>query len=228
MTVPTDVTVLILVDDDHLTTRVRAVTEETPGVRVVGHGQPDESAVDAVMRLRPDVLVVRLTLPDPGPIELCREIWQRNPHLGVVALVPHALDAAEIGAFLAEAHDHPGGPLPGDFRHALRDLGDRESHFRVVSIEQLLAGEPGAPGGLSVEGLSERENAILRLLGRGRSNGEIAGELQVSVHTVRNNLLRIRDKLGFDTRTQLIVFAAGLAMRAGHDTNGFTSPGTVE
>lgn len=138
MTASQYMNILMLIDDDQLAARVRTVTEEAPGVRVVGHHQPDETAIEAVLSLRPDVAVLSWDLPDVRPIELCRGIWQRYPHLGVVALVPRAMDATEVRNFLAEPHDYPGGPLSGDLRHALRDLGDCARYFSVASIEQLL------------------------------------------------------------------------------------------
>ena len=212
MTSPSDIAVLIVVDDDHLAARVRSATEEAPGVRVVGHERHDEGTIDAVMRLRPDVLVLRMALPDARSLELCREVWQRYPHLGVVALVPHALDAVEIDNFLAEPHDYPAGPMPGDFRRALRELGDHEGHFRVASIEQLLAREPRVdahlPPGPSPDILSERELVLLRMVGSGLSNEEIGQRLEIASATARNRVSRLRARLGIATRRRLVAYAA--------------------
>ena len=209
---PLDVTVLILEEDDQLARHIRAPVDATDHVRVVGNGQPDETAIETVLRLRPDVLILRLTPPDAGPIDLCREIWQRYPHLGVVALVPHALDAAEVEAFLAEPHDYPGGPLLGDFRRALRELGDPEGHFRVASIEQLLAREPRVdvplPPGPSPDILGEQELTLLRMVGSGLSNEEIGQRFEVATATARNRVSRLRARLGIASRRKLVAYAA--------------------
>ena len=212
MTAPDYIAVLLLMDDDHLAARVRTITDTTPGVRLVGHERPDKTAIDAVLRLRPDVLVLRLTLPDARPLDLCHAIWQRYPHLGVVALVPHALDAAEVENFLAEPHDYPGGPMPGDFRRALRDLQGREGHFRVASIEQLLAGESSVdaplPPGPAPDILSEREIVLLRMAGSGLSNEEIGQRLEIATATARNRVSRLRARLGIASRRRLVAYAA--------------------
>ena len=206
MTSPSDIAVLIVVDDDRLADRVRSATAEAPGVRVVGHGRPEESTVDAVMRLRPDVLVLRMALPDARSLELCRELWQRYPPLGVVALVPHALDDAGVENLL------PGGPMPGDLRSAIRELGDRGAHFRVASIEQLLAREPRVdahlPPGPSPDILSERELVLLRMVGSGFSNEEIGQRLEIAAATARNRVSRLRTRLGIDSRRRLVAYAA--------------------
>lgn len=212
MTAPDYITVQVLMDDDQLAARIRTITDATPGVRVVGHERPDETAIDAALRLRPDVLVLRLTLPDARPLDLCHAIWQRYPHLGVVALVPHALDAGEIENFLAEPHDYPGGPLSGDFRRALRELGDREVHFRVASIELLLAREPRVdvplPPGPSPDILGEQELTLLRMVGSGLSNEEIGQRFEVATATARNRVSRLRARLGIASRRKLVAYAA--------------------
>jgi DNA-binding NarL/FixJ family response regulator len=205
----------VLVVDDHAVVRrgLLAFLESEPDLEVVGEAEGGAQALELLARLasegrRPHVVVMDLQMEPLDGIESTRQIRSRHSEVEVVALTSfgeeervHAAleagasgyllkdsDADEVSAAIRAAHR---GELPLDPAIA-RDL---TSSLRAESRE-----------GPDAE-LTARELEILRLLGAGKSNKEIAAELQISERTARTHVSNILGKLDLTSRTQAALWA---------------------
>lgn len=205
----------MLVVDDHAVVRrgLLAFLESEPDLEVVGEAEGGAQALELLARLasegrRPHVVVMDLQMEPLDGIESTRQIRSRHSEVEVVALTSfgeeervHAAleagasgyllkdsDADEVSAAIRAAHR---GELPLDPAIA-RDL---TSSLRAESRE-----------GPDAE-LTARELEILRLLGAGKSNKEIAAELQISERTARTHVSNILGKLDLTSRTQAALWA---------------------
>ena len=140
----------------------------------------------------------------------------------VLVLSPGAWEDEALTSILSGASGHVSIDVPGcELVHAVRVAVDGGAHFEKRVAERVLdrLGQSRTPVGDSPElgRLSARERVILSMLADGRNNREIAEGLGIATATVRNNLTRIRAKLGLDSRTKLVrfVYEQGLARFVG-------------
>lgn len=217
-------TVRVLLADDQPLVRaaLQMVINEAPDLELVGEAGNGGDAVRMAEELRPDVVVMDLRMPGVDGIEATRRITGRAGHAKVLVLTTFDDDDV-YGALRAGAC----GFLVKDM--ALDDILDA---VRVVAAGDALlapgvtrrliaefarrphapAARPGAP-----QGLTDRETEILTLVGRGRSNAEIATDLHITVATVKTYVSRLLSKLDARDRIQLVIIAydAGLVPAPG-------------
>lgn len=202
--------------DDHGVVRagLRRILEVEPDLEVVGEAATGEGAVRVATETRPDVLVMDIGLPDMTGIAATRKVSVVSPDTRVLVLTVHddlgylrqAFEAGAAGYLVKDAVDI-------ELLLAVRTLarGRRYVH-PSLGAALLAANEPGAasrgPGGT----LSGREREVLRLITLGHTNAEIASALFLSVRTVETHRAHIHEKLGRQTRAELVAFAreAGL------------------
>jgi DNA-binding NarL/FixJ family response regulator len=201
--------VRVVLADDHVVVRegLRAILNAEPGLEVVGEASDGAGAVAAAERLDPDVVVMDLTMPNVNGAQATRQLKALRPNVKVVALTIHEeggylrvlLDAGASGYVLKRS---PAEELVRAVR-AVASGG--------VYLDPSMAGTVGGllrtnkiPVTHRNADLSEREEEVVRLLARGYSNKEIAGQLDVSVKTVETYRSRAMEKLGLRSRADLV------------------------
>jgi DNA-binding NarL/FixJ family response regulator len=217
------VTTVVIVDDhDMVRAGLATLLEDAGDITVVGQARDGEQAVRTVRRLRPDVVLMDIRMPVMDGIAATRELLsdpQAPPVLvlttfDVDELVYEALRAGASGFLLKDAPAE-------DLASAVRAVaaGQAALHPAIARrvIERFVASAHPEPRPLPAE-LSSREVEVLRLVARGMTNLEIAGELFVSEATVKTHVHNIFVKCGLRDRTQAVILAyeTGL-VRAGQD-----------
>lgn len=207
---------LLICDDQEVVREgLRAILGHVPGIEVVGIAGNGAEAVELVVKLSPDVVLMDLNMPIMNGVLATRAITADHPDVRVLVLTTYAaeewvLDAIRAGAAGYLLKDAPREELVA----AIKGTAAGKTHVDPAVAGDLFArvvtGEPAVPSTVA-DALSERELEVLRLLGKGLSNAAIAEQLFLSEGTVRNYVSVVLAKLQLDDRTQ----AAVLAVRHG-------------
>jgi two-component system, NarL family, response regulator NreC len=198
----------IVLADDHQVVRdgLRMVLEAEPGLEVIAEAGDLETTRRYVRAHRPRVLVLDVNLPEGSSLPAIPELLQDSPETAVVVLTMQqdpgfAREAMRAGA-LGYVLKHSAG---SELVSAVRAAAAGETYLNPKLGAQLAAAPEEAPG--PPDGLSEREVEILRLIGLGHTNTEIAERLYLSVRTVESHRAHIQQKTGRNTRAQLVRYA---------------------
>ncbi|WP_327324989.1 response regulator transcription factor [Streptomyces sp. NBC_01210] len=210
------VTVLV-VDDEELTrTGLRALLSAKPDLEVVGEAADGAEVLPMVERLRPDVVLMDVRMPDVDGIEATRRLRSVLPDPPKVIVITtfendeHVYDALRAGASGFIRKRAPSQQIA----HAIRLVAGGDSVLFPDAVRRLAAGRPvrrdAATGAAAL--LTGREIEVLRLMAKGRSNQEAATQLRVSLETVKTHVGNVLTKLSATNRTQAVVIAyeAGL------------------
>jgi len=210
----------VLLADDHALVRMgfRLLLESAGDLEVVGEAGDGRAAVEQAAALRPHVVLMDVRMPRTDGIEATREIVAADPDVRVLALTTFDLDEYAFAALQAGASGFlVKDAAPTELVAAVRTVaaGDAVVSPRITRrMLELFSRALPARGTRSDDGvdprlavLTPRELEVLRCVGEGRSNGEIAEQLQVSEATVKTHLARILPKLGARDRVQAVVLA---------------------
>jgi DNA-binding NarL/FixJ family response regulator len=204
----------VLVADDHALFRDGLVSLlEAGGFEVVGQMGDGPSAVAAALRLRPDLVLLDITMPAVGGLEALRQIRAQWPEARVVMLTASDDDDTLFQASEAGAAGYLLKSLNADeFLDMLRGLENGDAAMTRQTTARLLAGltravnRPPAP----LASLTPQEARLLELLAHGLPNKAIAQALSLSENTIKYHLKHVLQKLGLHNRTE----AAAYAIRA--------------
>lgn len=204
----------VLIVDDHSVVRegLRAFLELQDGLEVVGEAADGEEAIEAASRLRPDVILMDLVMPQLGGVAAMRRLREEAPDARVIVLTSFldddkllpALRAGAAGYLLKNAE-------PQELARAVRVAHAGEALLDPVVAARLVETLAAEDGKEPLDRLTPREREVLVLIGRGFSNKRIANELELSEKTVKTHVGHVLAKLGVTDRTQ----AAVVAVRAG-------------
>ncbi|WP_158371582.1 response regulator transcription factor [Cellulosimicrobium cellulans] len=210
----------VLLADDHALVRMgfRLLLESAGDLEVVGEAGDGRAAVEQAAALRPHVVLMDVRMPRTDGIEATREIVAADPDVRVLALTTFDLDEYAFAALQAGASGFlVKDAAPTELVAAVRTVaaGDAVVSPRITGrMLAMFSRALPARGTRSDDGvdprlavLTPRELEVLRCVGEGRSNGEIAVQLQVSEATVKTHLARILPKLGARDRVQAVVLA---------------------
>jgi DNA-binding NarL/FixJ family response regulator len=209
-------TIKLLLADDHAIVRdgLRSLIEQQTDMEIIGEAADGAEAVASACSLRPDVVVMDVSMPQVNGIEATRRIRKECPETRVLALTMHedrttlrqVLEAGASGYTLKRA---AGQELLAAIRAVAAD---------GVYLHPLVAGK--VVGGYVRRGsgaeptqqkdsdlLSEREREVVRLLAHGYSNKEVAAQLEISVKTVETYRARVGEKLGLQSRSEMVRYA---------------------
>jgi DNA-binding NarL/FixJ family response regulator len=208
----------VLLADDHPMFRhgVAALLSATQDLVVVGEADTGEGAVALADQLAPDVIVMDIQMPGMRGIEATRRILARHPQVGILMLTMFEDDASVFLAMRAGARGYVLKDAKKDeLLRAIRAVGAGEAIFSPAIARRMIAffdSPPAAVAHAVFPDLTEREREILQLLAQGKNNGQIAAQLVLSGHTVRNYVSSIFSKLQVADRAEAIVRAreAGL------------------
>ncbi|WP_405402062.1 response regulator [Streptomyces sp. NBC_01104] len=205
------VTVLLVDDEPLVRAGLRAVLEAQPDIEVVGEAGDGAAVIPLVRQLRPDVVAMDVRMPLMDGIEATRVVLRTVPDPPKILVVTtfendeyvyEALRAGADGFLLKRAR-------PAEIVHAVRLVAEGESLLFPAAVRQLAAeyGTSKARRVMEQASLTEREEAVLRLMARGLSNAEIAARLMVGVETVKTHVSAVLAKLGARDRTQAVIAA---------------------
>jgi DNA-binding NarL/FixJ family response regulator len=209
------VTLDVFVLDDHEVVRrgLRELLEAEGDITVVGEAGTAAAATVAVPRVRPDVLVLDVRLPDGDGIEVCREIRSHVPDTACLMLTAFADDAAVYAAIMAGAAGYVLKQVDStDLVDAVRWVGRGESLLDPAVTARVLERLRGGPE-VQLAGLSPQESRILDLIAEGLTNRQIGERMWLAEKTVRNYVSNLLSKLGMSRRSEAAAYAARLAER---------------
>lgn len=203
-------TIRVLLADDHAVMRdgLKALLEAAPDIRVVGEAADGRTAVRRVSELKPDVVIMDISMPELNGIEAARLMRERYPDTRVVVLSMHsntehvyrALEAGALGYMLKES-------AGTEVVAAVRSVHAGHRYLSPsLAAAALEAGEPTRRAS-PFERLSTRERQVLQLVVEGKSSAEIAGIVHLSPKSVDTYRSRVMKKLGVGDLPALIKLA---------------------
>jgi DNA-binding NarL/FixJ family response regulator len=205
---------VVIADDQALVRTGFAMILAAEGIEVVAEVADGATAVDAVRRTRPDVVLMDIRMPEVDGLEATRRILAAGPDAPrVIILTTFDLDRYVYAALTAGASGFLLKDVSPEHLVAAVRLVRSGDALLAPSITRRLVerfarrDEQAATLHRDLSTLTPRELDVLRLLARGLSNAELAGRLQVSDATVKTHVARILSKLGLRDRAQAIVVA---------------------
>ena len=209
----TEQLIKVLISDDQAIVRkgIRALLATEPSIKVVGEAENGNEAVSQAEKLKPDVILMDLVMPEMDGVEAIRRIKARQSEASILVLTSFATDDKVFPAIKA-----------GALGYLLKDSSPEEL---VQAIQQVQRGEPSLHPTIArrvlqelshpsvseephtPDPLTERELEVLRLVARGLSNQQIADKLMISEATVRTHVSNILNKLHLASRIQAALYA---------------------
>jgi DNA-binding NarL/FixJ family response regulator len=206
-------TAVVVIDDEELfRSGLRMVLESRSGIEVVGEAADGASAVALVRELRPDVALMDIQMPQVNGIEATRRIVSLGLPTRVLMLTTFGMDRFVVESLRAGASGFLLKSVPPDELVAgITTVSRGESLLAPAILRRLLEewtsrwrSDEADP---RLDVLTEREREVLRLIGGGMSNAELAARLHLAEPTVKTHVSRILAKTGSRDRVQAVVLA---------------------
>jgi DNA-binding NarL/FixJ family response regulator len=204
----------ILIVDDHAVVRrgVRALLESHPGWTVVAESTSGRDAVELAARLKPDIVVMDLGLPDMNGLDATTEITKLSPSTEVLVLTMHQSEELARAVLKAGARGYVlKSDADDNLITALETLAQHKPFLTAkvteFVLDDYLRRADTEEADLSVAALTSRERQIIQLLTEGKSNKEAAAILDLSVKTIEAHRSNVMRKLRLRTFTDLVRYA---------------------
>ena len=213
---------VVIAEDQQLIRRAFATMfQMEPDIEVVGQAADGIEALDLVRRFRPDIVLMDIQMPRLGGVAATRRIVAEHPGTQVVALSTFDTDDLVFEAISAGAQayllkDTSETEILDTIRAVKRGESRLSPPIARKFFDEFRRARPQVPAAgdeTRDEPLTEREEAILALVAKGRANREIADAVFLAEGTVKNYVSRIMEKLNVQTRTELAVKALGRPRR---------------
>jgi two-component system response regulator NreC len=204
----------IVLADDHVVMRngLKLLLERQPNFAVAGEAINGREAVEICEKLKPDVLVLDIAMPNLNGIEAARQISAKLPQIAIVILSMHSDESYVLRALKAGARAYLlKDSAEADLINAIRAVSDGKAFFSPAISKMLVEDyirrleQRGVED--SYELLTTREREILQLLAEGKSNKEVAAMLNLSLYTVETHRGNILQKLNLHSVPELILYA---------------------
>lgn len=211
---------VMIADDQRLMREgLKTLLELEPDLSVVGLAENGEDVLNQIEDSGPDVILMDIRMPRMDGVECTRILKQRYPELKILILTTFdddefIIEALRSGASGYILKDLSSEKLIGAIRDAVQGNSIMQPEIAAKVISHLAgSGKEAKPNALpsdprQVEALTDREKDVLRLVGKGLSNPEIAKALFISEGTVKNYISSLYDKLRIDDRGKLTLYAA--------------------
>ncbi len=207
----------ILLVDDHAVVRggLKMLLAADPEMEITGEAETGAEGIRLAEQLRPDVILMDISMPDMNGIEATRQIKAQHPEIAILALTMHEDDQYFFEMLAAGASGYvPKRAAPNDLISAIRAVRGG-GMFLFPSLARTLVEDylhrreqPGSTGvRQGLEELTDREREVLALIAEGQSNQEIADALVISVKTVNRHRENIMAKLNLHSRVELVRYA---------------------
>jgi len=219
-------TLRLLIVEDHQITRLGLCTllGSHPRFEIIGEAGSVASAQDAVVRLKPDLLLLDLRLSDGSGIEVCRRLQHLNLDTKVLVLTSYATDDLIFDAIAAGADGYLLKEIQGDkLIQAIQDVAEGKSVLDPVVTRRVMTRvqNPASPIVQNkLDLLSTQERRVVALVAEGKTNKEIGREMGLSDKTVKNYLSNALEKLNVTRRSQ----AAALFITQNRETSFPANP----
>lgn len=204
---------IMLVDDHEMVRRgVRTVVESHPGWMVCGEAVNGEEAVEMAFKLKPDIIVIDVTMPLLGGIEALKRIKRDMPEAEVIVFTGHSVEDMVHAVFDAGGRSYL---LKADASEhmveAIRAAAEHRPYFTPwvsqIVFQRLLHADGSEERPLAGTQLTPRERETVQLVAEGRSNQEVADHLKVSLRTAESHRAAIMKKLGLKSVGELVRYA---------------------
>ncbi len=204
----------VLIADDHAVVRegIKLILSREQDIEIVGEAGNGREALDLVAKLKPQVVVMDISMPEMGGIEATKQVKETWPKINVLALTMHEDESYVFQLLKAGASGYVlKRGAAQDLVQAIRSAAKGEAFLypsvaRSVLQDYLKRIESGDDRG-RYDGLTGREREILALIAEGLSNQEIAQKLYISIKTVQTHRTHIMEKLDLHNRAQLVRYA---------------------
>jgi DNA-binding NarL/FixJ family response regulator len=204
----------VLLAEDHILVRqgFRRILEDDPGISVVGEARTGLEAIDQCRELKPDVVVMDLSMPELGGLEATAEILKADPQIKILILSMYSNEAYVRKAFELGAKGYIlKNAIEVDLTRAVMALAEGQAYFSPgvshIVLESMKAGTFQGTSQDPYERLTLREKEVLQLIAQGKSNKEIATLLNISVNTVAVHRARVMETLDLHRTAELVLFA---------------------
>ncbi len=204
----------IILADDHAVMRrgLRLVLEQQKDFEIVGEASDGRQAVELAEKLKPDVAVLDITMPNLNGIEAARQITAKQTGVAIVILSMHADESFVLRALKAGARGYLLKESPeSDFLNAIRLVSEGKSFFSPTVSRMLVEDYVRQLQDRELEDsydlLTSREREVLQLVAEGKSNKDIAAALHLSLYTVETHRANLLEKLNLHTVPELIIYA---------------------
>jgi DNA-binding NarL/FixJ family response regulator len=214
----------VLLVEDHAMVRkgIKLFLQEYEGISIIGEAANGLKAIELADQLRPDVILMDLSMPIMDGVQAIRRILSVHPDQRIVVLTGSAEEDDMMSALQAGAM----GYLKKDARVEELIQSIRDAHTGVPTIDprmawKMLQRKNGVPVKKPTRGLlSDRELDVFRLFSLGMTDEEVANELVISTVTVRTHINRIMQKMGVESRVQAALYGLRLGLASIHETRG--------
>ena len=204
----------VLLVEDHVVVRqgIKALFADEPDLEIVGEADDGREALQRVSELRPDVVLMDISMPGLNGIEATRQIRQSYPDVKVVVLSMHSneeyvfqvLRAGASGYVLKQSDS---SEVLTAIRAAIAGGSFLSPPVSRAVISDYVRRAEARGQGSDLDLLTSREREVLQLLAEGLSNREIAEQLSISVKTVETHRSNMMGKLGINSKTELVKYA---------------------
>jgi two-component system, NarL family, response regulator NreC len=203
----------ILLADDHVIVRhgLKLLIDGQPDMTVISEASDGETAVQRAVELKPDVIVMDVSMPGMNGLVATRKLKQLQPRAAIITLTRHSDDAylqellrAGVSGYVLKQS------APTELLQAIRAAAGGGQYLDSALTARVTAGFLGRQGKRETQPgvtVSERESEVLRLIASGHSNKEIASRLSLSVKTVEAHKANAMRKLGLTGRIDIVKYA---------------------
>src|SRR5579864_1189476 len=203
----------VVLADDHVTVRqgLKLLIDSQPDMKVVGEAGDGSEAVKRATTLRPDVVVLDISMPGMNGLAAARALRKHRPEAAIVTLTRHSDEAylqellrAGVSGYVLKRS------APAELLHAIRAAGAGGQYLDSTLTARVTAGFVGkerSRASKSITSLTDREADVLRLIASGYSNKEIAARLELSVKTIEAHKANAMRKLDLTGRIDIVKYA---------------------
>ena len=209
-----DKKIRVVLAEDHILVRqgFRRILEDDPGITVVGEARTGLEAIDRCKEVKPDVVVMDLSMPELGGLEATAEILKADPQIKILILSMYSNEAYVRKAFELGAKGYIlKNAIEVDLTRAVMALAEGQAYFSPgvshIVLESMKAGTFQGTSQDPYEKLTLREKEVLQLIAQGKSNKEIATLLNISVNTVAVHRAHVMETLNLHRTAELVLFA---------------------
>jgi DNA-binding NarL/FixJ family response regulator len=203
----------VILADDHVTVRhgLRLLIDSQADMKVVGEASDGEAAIRQALELKPDVVVMDISMPGMNGLSATRALKKAQPNARIVTLTRHADDAylqellrAGVSGYVLKRS------APTELLHAIRGVAAGGQYLDSTLTAKVTAGfatKQGGRAGKPLLALTDRETEVLRLIASGYGNKEIAARLELSAKTVEAHKANAMRKLDLNGRIDIVKYA---------------------